>query len=59
MSAAKVMREAFDDYEWWTRSAERTFKDAAATLLAKGFTVDEAADLLAELHSATAGEFGA
>lgn len=43
---------------WWHADGEEAFQRIGARLVEKGFTQEEAADLLSEAYAAVAGEFG-
>lgn len=43
---------------WWSSSGHVTFTEIADKLLSKGFTTDEALELLEKAYGAVAGEFG-
>jgi len=43
---------------WWCGDGEDRFQRLGADLVAKGFTPDEALDLLESAYGAVAGEFG-
>ena len=43
---------------WWKRDGQKTFETIGQQLLAKGFTVDEAATVLAQVYHAVAAQFG-
>ena len=46
------------DGEWWNYENAVTYMEVARELLVKGLSVDEIKELLSNLYSATAGEFG-
>jgi hypothetical protein len=46
------------EHGWWHSDGRDRFEQLGADLVAKGFTPDEALDLLESAYSAVAGEFG-
>jgi hypothetical protein len=56
----EVMKELGGDYgiEFWRKGTKDDFKSAAEKLLDKGFTIEEASDLLAGLYSSCGPEYG-
>lgn len=55
---SKIIDEIPPNGEWWKSDTRETFYEAAVTLLQKGFTDEEAKDLLEDLYSAVAAEYG-
>lgn len=54
---AKIDKIPGDD-GWWKNSTGDVYRDAATELVVKGFTQNEALELLEELFHAAAGEYG-
>ena len=48
-----------EGYEFWKQDGKRTLTAAAIALLAKGFTEEDAAEIIGSIWSAGAEEYGA
>lgn len=44
--------------EWWNQSSRDTFIELYDKLISKGWSEDEAVELLTEAYNATAAEYG-
>lgn len=57
-SLKRRIKEIPGEEGWWKRSSERVFQEEGKRLVEKGFTEDEAVEMLEGLYGATAECFG-
>lgn len=55
---AKIAAIPGDEDGWWKSGSQEKYEEAAEKLLAKGFSEDEAAELLEDLYFAATDCFG-